>query len=822
MKRPYVTVIGAFSLAFGIGATTAIFSLYYQTLLRPLPVPQPGALVNLSAPGPKAGGMSCGDAGDCEYVFSYPLFRDLEKEQTSFEGIAGHVKFEANLASKGVTKSGLGMMVSGSYFNVLGLRPTVGRLLGPEDDVPGDSSAVVLSHAFWRSQFAESPDVLGKALTVNGQALTIVGVAPEGFTGTTFIVRPEVFVPVTLRERMQPSSDGGRVGVFENRQRHWLYLFARLKPGVSMATAESVLNAPFHRIITDVEAPAVAGAFSAQGLERFRAKKLLLEDGRRGQSSFYKEGPTPMNLLFGVAGMVLLIVCANLANLLLAQSAERSAEIAIRASIGANRHQLVSQLLAESSCLALMGGIGALLVARWTVDVVLMIVPESVGFLDHGIQPAVLLFTAAITVAAGFAFGLLPALKATGPERLSILKAQRTSGSRATSRFRTGLATVQIALSMILLIFAGLFTKSLLNINRVDLGLKVEDVVVFAIAPELNGYTPARSLAFFERLEEELRTLPGVTGVAAGKVGVLSGDNWGNDISVEGMPDGPDVDRHSSYNSIGPNYFGTLGMRFKSGRDFTPADATGQPKVVIVNEEFARKFNLGPNPVGKRLKIGRGNAPFDMEVVGLVQNARYADVTQEIPPVVFEPYRQRQSGSINFYVRSTTDPASLFASISAVVARVAPNVPISDAKTLARQAQDSTAENRLMTVLSTAFALLATLIAAVGLYGVLAYTVAQRTREIGVRMAVGATPGQIRSMILGQVGKMVLIGGLVGLGVALGVGRLVQSLLFEMSGDDPAVLVTASLFLAVVVLAAGFIPAYRASKLHPVEALRYE
>jgi len=635
LKTPYVTAVGVLSLALGIGATTAIFSLYYQVLLRPLSVQQPGELVNLLAPGYKLGNESCGAAGGCEAVFSYPMFRDLEKQQTSFAGIAGHVSFEANLAASGTTISGRGMMVSGSYFPLLGLQPALGRLLGPEDDgAPGAAPFAVLTYDYWRTRFAENPGVLNQTLIVNGHTFTIVGVAPRAFTGTTLQVRAQVFVPITMRELVQPSNatGNGPATVFERRRAHWIYLFARLKPGVSREAAQSSINALFHQIITEVEAPTL-GDRNAPNLERFKARKILLVDGSRGQSVLPQNARAPLSLLFAVTGMVLVVACANLANLFLARSSERAGEMAIRTSIGANRRQLITQLLTEACLLAAWGGVGALAVARWTLDLILAIAPETSDTLKPGLNGPEFLFIGGVTLAAGIAFGLIPALQTTRSEFLSLLKARagRSSGSRSMSRFRSALAAFQIALSLALLISAGLFLRSLVNLSRVELGVHPENVLVFGVSPGLNGYTAVQARALFERLEEELGTLPGVTGVGGARVAILIGDNWGNDVSPEGFEGGPDADRLSNYNLIGPNYFSTLGTRMKAGRDFTRSDTAGQPKVAIVNEEFARKFKLGPNPVGKRMKSGQGNGPFDIEIVGLVEDSKYGTVRQKIP-----------------------------------------------------------------------------------------------------------------------------------------------------------------------------------------------
>jgi predicted permease len=820
VKTPFLTAVAIVSLALGIGANAAIYSLFDQLLLRPLPVSQPERLVNFSAPGPKPGSQSCGQAGDCETVFSYLMFRDLERLQTPFTGIAAHVAFGANLAFRGQTLSGEGTLVSGSYFPLLGLRPAAGRLIGPDDDrVPGASPVVVLSHAYWVARLGADPAIVGQSLTVNGQLLTIIGIAPRGFEGTTLGQQPEVFVPITLREQVVPGWKG-----FDNRRSYWAYLFARLAPGVSLDQARASINVPYRAILNDIEAPLQEG-MSDQTMKRFRAREIALEDGRRGQSSLHREARVPMVLLLTITGVVLLIACANIANLLLARGASRSTEMAVRLSLGAGRGQLLAQLLTESSVLAFVGGAAGLFVAHGTLRLVTSLLPgDGARLIELALRPSVVLFAFLLSLAAGLLFGIFPALHSTRADLVTPLKAQagQPSGARAAARFRVALVTVQIALSMALLISAGLFVKSLANVSRVDLGLKVDNLVTFGISPELNGYTPERSRVLFERLEEELAALPGVTSVAASMVPVLGGSNWGTDVKVEGFKSGPDVDDNARFNEVGPGYFHTLGIALLAGREFTRADAEGSAKVAIVNEAFTRKFNLGRDAVGKRMGFDDAKE-MDHEIVGVVRDAKYSDVKQAIPPLFFAPYRQDDDiGAINFYIRASGDPGAVLRAVPGVAARLDPNLPVEELKTLPQQVRDNVALDRMVTTLAAAFALLATLLAAIGLYGVLAYTVAQRTREIGLRMALGADAADVRRMLLLQVGWMTLVGGVMGVAAALAIGRYAQSLLFEIRGHDPYVVCLAIVSLAAVALSAGFIPAFRASRIDPMRALRYE
>jgi predicted permease len=821
-KTPFVTVIAIVSLALGIGANAAIFSCFNQMLLSALPVPHPEQLVNLSAPGPKPGSQSCNQAGDCDEVFSYAMFRDLQRVQDVFTGIAAHRSFGANLSYRGQTLNGEGLMVSGSYFPVLEVTPVLGRLIAPMDDqAVGESKVVVLSHAYWSTRFASDPNVLNQTLIVNGQTLTIVGVAPRGFEGTTLGTRPQVFVPITLRGFMEPGFTR-----WANRQAYWAYLFARLRPGVTLDSARAAITPQYHAIINDVEAPLQKG-MSDQTMKRFRSKELGVTAGGRGQSSVPKQAATPLKMLLGVTAFVLIIACANIANLLLARSAARAGEMAVRLSIGAGRWQLVRQLLTESLLLAIFGGIAGIFVAHWTLALITSLLPAQVQeTLTFRIDTPVLLFAAALTLGTGILFGLFPALHSTRPDLLSTLKGQsgQPSGARGAARFRLALATAQIALSLALLAAAGFFVKSLLNVSRVDLGVKTENVITFGVSPELNGYTPERTRLFFERLEERLASTPGATGVTLSLVPLLAGSNWGNDVSVQGFQAGPDTDSNSRFNEVGAGYFRTLGIPLIAGREFTSGDGPRSPKVAIVNEEFVKKFNLGREAVGKLIGSGRGSASkLDTTIVGVVQNAKYSEVKQKIPPLFFRPYRQDdQLGSASFYVRTAADPSAFASTVTGVVKDLDPNLPLENLKTLTQQVRDNTFLDRMMSTLSAAFAILATLLAAVGLYGVLAYTVSQRTREIGLRMALGAAPRHVRGMVMTQVGWMVLTGGLVGIAAAYLLGRGAETILYQLHGWDPAVLAISAVLLTIVALSAGLIPAQRASRVDPMTALRHE
>jgi predicted permease len=827
VRTPFVTAVAILSLALGIGANTAIFSLIQRVLLNPLPVPEPDRLVNVVASGPNPGSQSCNMAGNCDIILTYPMYRDLERAETGLS-LAGHRWVPADLAFRGRTSSGGGEVVSGSYFTTLGLTPALGRLFNPDDDrVIGGNPLVVLSYRYWANELGADPSVLNQPILVNGHSMTIIGVAPKGFDGNTLGSRARVYVPLTMRTELEPW-----YREFTDRRSYWVYAFGRLKPGVSRADGESRINGVYHPIIVDVELPLQQGV-PDQALAEFKAKKLRLEPGRRGQSTLHAQTFTPLALLFSVTGIVLLVACTNVASLLLAKAAARSSEMAVRSSLGAGRGQLMAQLLTESGLLAVAAGIASLVVARGTLTVIVSFLPSDLSqTVDFGLDAPVLLFAMAVSLGTSFLFGLLPAVHSTRPDLLAVTKSAAGKGSvgRRTVQFRNALVMAQIALSMALLCSAGLFIRSLTNVNRVQLGIRIDSLVTFFVSPGQIGYGAAQSRALIDRLRDGVATIPGVSAVATGGMPILRGWSSGGDVDVDGFPTTPDADVNSRVNWIGPDYFKTLGIPVLAGREFTPADDAGTPLVAVVNETFAKHFRLGSNPVGKRFRRGNALAPEtrrekqrDIEIVGLVKDAAYSDVKSKVPPVFFTPFRQdTMITAQNYYVRVHGSSADVMRAIGPLVSRIEPNLPVSDLTTLPRQVKDNVYLDRMITTFSAGFAALATLLAAVGLYGVLAYTVAQRTREIGLRMALGADGARVRTMVLRQVGGMTLIGGTIGVAGAFGIGRSAQSLLYGLAGHDLFAFAGAAFVLTLVALAAGFVPALRASRVHPMEALRAE
>jgi putative ABC transport system permease protein len=822
--RPGFAVVIVLTLAFGIGVNVAVYSMYDGLLLRPLPVGEPDQLVNFSAPGPKPGGTTCNQAGNCEDVLSYPMFRDLERADGPFSGLAAHRLVQANLGFQGQTAAANGMLVSGSYFRVLGLAPALGRLLGPDDDrVDGEASAVVLSYDYWRNDLGGNPAAVGKTLVVNGKPLEIVGVGPRGFSGTTVGTRADVFAPITFRWTSQARA----IPNFDNRRQYWVYVFGRLKPGTSLDQAAAALAPTYHAILNDVEAP-LQTDITEQTRAQFRDKTLVLEPGARGQSSVRDVTGAPLALLLCATAIVLLIACVNIANLMLARGTGRRGEMAIRSSLGAAPQRLLALLSIEALLLAALAALASLPVALATLYGIGTMVPEGVDNTDalrlNGTAQALAFGVAAVCA---LVFGVIPGLKLarTDPARSLHASGTRSIGGKAAGRFRQILTTAQIALSMTLLVLATLFAQSLANIWRVDTGLRAESVVTFSVSPELNGYSPERTAELFDRLEDDLAAQPGVAAVASSMVPLLSFSNWNNGVTVEGYERNLDQPDDAAYNSVGTGFLQTLGISLLAGRDFTDSDGENRPQVALVNREFAHHYGLGDAAVGKRVGIsdGPGDEALDIEIVGLIADAAYSDVKEAPRAQILVPRRQgRPVGFMTFYVRTAQSPDDALTMIRKVLATLDPNLPATNLRTLAQQVEQNTSLDRLVAILAAALAAGATLLAALGLYGVLSYTIAQRQREIGLRLALGADAGRVRGMVLRQVGWMAGIGVPLGLVAAVALGFAASSLLFGLRSTDAPSLILSLVVLSLVVLGASYLPARRASRVDPVIALRSE
>ncbi|HXS78709.1 MAG TPA: ABC transporter permease [Gammaproteobacteria bacterium] len=813
--RPGFSATVIVMLALGLGVTTAISSLFYQVLVQPLPVPEPHRLVNL-------GNTQEGPAS-IQTSFSYPMFRDLESQQTMFTGVAAYNNLDASLSYEGGAFNASAVVVSGSYFQVLSLQATVGRLIGPQDESRIDESpVVVLSHALWQSRFGGDPNVVGRTITVNAESLTVIGVAPEAFAGTELGVRAQIFAPLTMYWRLQPNFPREAVG---NRGFGWVRLFARLRPGVSVEQASAGINTLYSVILRDIEAP--LRTMPADDLPRFLQGQMTLLPGARGQGSI--EGAAQsLALLLGVTLLVLLIVCVNVANLLLVRGASRIGEMAVREAMGASRGRLIAQLLIETAAPVAAGGVLSVVIAALALRAVAQLLPARLAdALTAEIGPLAASFAAFATVAALLLCGLFPALR-TARTNLSLAMkgyASQALGGHGAGRTRGALVTAQIAFAMVLLVLSALFARSLQNVARIELGIDIDSLVSFSVAPRQNGYSPERTAAIYDRIEQELAAQPGVTSAASGAVPLIGGSDFVWTVGVEGLEDRGQVE--SRFNVVGPSFFSTLSIPVLAGREFTLADTTGAQLVAIVNERFTRDYGLGRDALGKHIQFG---GPQALEIVGVVADAAYASVKAEVPAQLFVPRSASGGsgifsmfgGSAYFYVRAGVDPDALLRMIPRVVGSIDATLPVGNVITMRRQAQDNIFLDRLVTILSTSFAGLAALLAASGLYGVLAYGVTQRTRELGLRLALGAEPANLRALVLRQVALWAVMGIAVGGCAALGLGRLAESLLYGLTAFDVRAVAAAAVTLSLVMLAAAYFPARRASRIAPMDALRNE
>ena len=821
LKNPGFTVTAVLTLALGIGANTAIFSLTDQILLRRLPVERPEELVVLRSPGPRTGRVW--SDGDGAASFSYPMYKLLrDRGGDVFSGLLARHAIPLSVAGAGQTERANGELVSGNYFEVLGVRPALGRVFNQEDDrAPGAHPLVVLSHAYWTRRFGADPAILNKTLTVNGTLMTVIGVSREGFRGIQVGQTPDAFIPMMMTAQMTPNGYE-----LDNHQDYWLAVMGRLKQGLSRAQTEEAVR-PSYRSILEDELPHMTG-IRAETRQRFLDKRLLLDDGSKGRQILQLDAKKPVLILMGMAGLALLISCANVANLLLARGAARQREIAVRMALGAGRWRLMRQFLLESLLLSLTGGAVGLIVAIWTIHGLVASIPPSIGALglSTDLDPRLLGFTLALSALTGLLFGVAPAARATRLNLEATLREQGSSasGSLSSVRFRKALVASQIVLTTVLLVGAGLFARSLNNLNRLDLGLRADHLIAFSVAPELNGYSPQRTIAFFDDLRQGIAALPGVRSVSAAEIAILTDNNSGSNVTIEGFQAQENEDMEIRHNRIGPDYFATMGIPLLGGREFTAADTAGSPKVAIINETMARRYFANRNPIGSHFAFGAGDRVRpDIEIVGVVKDSKHATVREEKRPFAYLPYSQeKELGSITFYARTDQDVGAIAPLLRREVARRDNNLPIYDLKTLRQQADESLFADRFLTFLSICFGSLAAALAAIGLYGVMAYTVTRRIREIGIRIALGATQGRVAWLVLREVALLAGAGLLAGAPLAFALGRAAESLLFGVKAGDPLVFAAAGSLLTLVALFGGYLPARRAARVDPMVALRRE
>lgn len=819
-RSPLFTSIALLSLALGIGANTAIFTLMDQLMLRMLPVQDPDSLVMLYQEGANMGSNSGAR------MHSYPIYRDFQEKASGLAEVICRRPVEASMSVGNQTARVDAELVSGNYFSALGVKPAAGRLFHSREDdqVYEGHPVVVLSHEYWASQFHGDPGVVGRKVLVNNYPMTIIGVSAPGFTGMDPARSPQIRVPILMKTILMPSAGWQRM---DDRRARWVQVFARLKPGYTAAAAEASLQVLYKQIREYEMTLPAAKDWSAYARAEFMKGSIHVERAAAGYSQLRNSFSVALVVLMCMVGLVLLIACANVANLLIARAVARQKEIAVRLSVGASRGQLIRQLLVESAVLSLTGAALGVVLAVWITRGLLSLIPSEGNPLLLRPEPDVriLLFTLGLTVVTSLIFGLAPAIKASRPDLWGTLKdaVGAAAGAGGPVMLRKGLVAVQVALSFLLLFGAGLFVRSLQNLRLTDTGFRsIETVVKFRVAPALNGYDTPRVMRFYTDLLANIRAVPGVRAASFAGNPLLSGSASDSYRAVEGhqIKDGEDMQAYMNW--LSPGYFQAMGVPVLEGRDFDERDMRPDaPKVAIVNRKFAEHFFPGRSAVGRHL--GGDNGPLsklDTEIVGVVENSLYDGPRTGVRRQVFEPYFSNSAAT--FYVRAAGPAEAAFAALRNEVKRLDGSMPVYQMQTLAEQLDQTLLTERLIAMLSAAFGALATLLASIGLYGVMAFVVARRTKEIGVRMALGAEAGAVVWLVMKEVVLLLGIGLAVGVPAAMALGRFVAAQLYGVEARDPWVGCVAMVLLAAVAALAGLVPARRASRIDPLVALRYE
>ena len=853
LKHKGFTLVAVLSLALGIGANTALFSVVDAVLLKTLPVAEPERLVLFEwqagrsfrtngmsgtsyVPGPPdTKGLS---------LFRYEVFEKMRQTHASTADapLSDFFAFAPIRELTSVIDQHAeiikGQAVSGDYYAGLGVQPSLGRGITDEDDKAGAAPVVVLSHEFWQERFSGSPAVIGQPLKLNKQMLTIIGVTPPAFTSTSQVdFHPDVTIPFACEPLLR--GENSRLGTANVPGIWWLNLMGRLKPGATYEQARDSLNGTFQAAALEVMPPPRKANEPAQ-LEPIDYPRLIAESGSRGMLDRRRRYSTTIYGLFIVVALVLLIACANVANLLLARAALRSAEIGVRLAVGAGRLRLIRQLLTESVLIASCGGAVGVLFAFWGKSALVALTARDTGLfpsgVDFNLNWRVLVFTLAVSLLTGVLFGLAPAWRATGLDLATSLKQSRRS-TAAESRLSKGLIVGQVGVSLVLLVGAGLFIRTLSNLERVDLGFNQENLLVFTLQPQQSGYKDKRLMQFYQQLFARLDHLPGVRAATFGKVALIANDNWFFDILLPGETEMTDAGKHiTNRQAVRENYFATMEIPLLRGRGFTAQDDERAPKVAIINQTFARQFFPNEDALGKRATIIDGKR--EVEIVGVVADTKYRSQREELTPLLYTPWQQEgpNVGEMHFALRTAGEPSAFAAMVGEVVRELDSNLPVTDLGTQTARAQATLGQERLSARLLSFFGGLALLLAAIGLSGVLAYSVAQRTNEIGIRMALGAQARDVLRLVIWQGMKLVLLGLGVGALTGYALKRLLASeyfgaqawqrqmaeQLYGVTGTDPLTFAVIALLLTLVALAACWLPARKAAQVDPMVALRQE
>jgi predicted permease len=822
LKSKAFTAVAVLSLALGIGANTTIFSLVNATLLRQLPVQDPARLVYLYS----------GVTGDPYSRFSYPDFAEMREQNQVFSGLAAFGGISASLNAEDETDIVGGAIVTGNYFDVLGVRAALGRTISPDDDrTPGAHPVVVLSHGLWQRRFGGDRGIINRQITLNGQQFTVIGVTPPEFGGAEKGVARDLYVPMMMQALMRPPRGGysGEMNpdLLNVRRNRWLLGVGRLKESVSFEQAASAMS---------VIAKQQETAYPDTNAKRIVTLTRLTEGDPTTRGSLVSVA----GLLFAVVGLVLLIACANVANLLLARSSARRKEIALRLALGAGRARLVRQLLTESILLALAGGAVGLALAWWMGDVLKATQPPPALLPvapDFALDWRVLAFTLGLSALTGIVFGLAPALRASRPDLLPALKDESAVPDSKGRLFnlRNGLVVLQVALSLLLLIGSGLFLRSFWRAQAIEPGFAVDKILTVPLNINLLRYTKAQGREYYRQAIERVESLPGVESASLARIVALSGGGSIRGLLIEGSASQenvlrsesgggmtvPDSDMVISVNVVSERYLETMGIGLLLGRDFGATDIEGRPNVAIVNEAFVRRHLEGQNALGRRFSFGQASGPW-YEIIGVARDSKYTTLGEKPTPQVYVPLAQNHETGMTLHVRTAGDPASLAAAVRRELQAIDRNVPVTSVTTMTELLSNSLYSARMGAALLGAFGLLALLLAGVGLYGVMSYTVAQRTREIGIRMALGASSGDVLGMVLREALALVASGVALGLIASFALTRLLASFLYDIATNDAATFAGVPFVLAAVALLAGYLPARRATKVDPMIALRYE
>jgi len=818
-KNPGFTAVAVLTLALGIGANTAIFSLMNAVLLRSLPVQNPSQLVLFGAG--KWGGIMDEVPSRAWQLFSYPFYRQVQQDGRVFSGVTAVSSMpngvHGTIGEASEVEAIDARLVSGTYFATLGVNPVLGRAFREDDDrIPGGSPIAVASYSWWKRRFGGDPSIIGKKMSIGATVYTIIGVAPEKFFGTNVGESSDVWIPLSMEEQLPPGWKGLHDKLFQS-----LYIIARCKPGVRAEQAQANVNLLFKQAVREL----VGSQPTNKQLDNIQHASIELTSAAAGISQLRAQFSKPLRILMAAVGLVLLIACTNIANLLLARATNRQREIAVRMSIGAGRSRVIRQLLTESFLLAISGAILGIALATWTIKLLVLMVSAGPQAPPIDIAPDthVLLFTLLLSLATPLLFGIAPAWRATRVELNSSLKQGRTTAAVHTPLAKA-LVVSQVALCLVLLIGAGLFLRTLVNLSRVDTGFNKNNVLLFGVEPASVGYKEdARLTRLYEQIEERVSAVPGVTAASFSMFtfnqGSWSEDAWSREESPEAKRN-----REILYNKVGSRFFSTMGLQLVAGRTFNSQDTENSPKVALINETMARRFFPNEPPLGRTFRFGGPDAKpkNDRTVIGVVKDARYMALKERAWPAAYLPYSQDAGYLWDFEVRFSGDAGSTVAAVRQAIREIDPRLPVSSVGTLAGQVDHSVVDQRLTAQLSGFFSLVAVFLACIGIYGLMSYDVLHRTNEIGIRVALGARQSQVLTLILRQGLVLAIAGVAIGTALALGLTRFLSSQLFGVQPFDPATFVSVAVLLLLIALAACYVPAHRATRVDPMVALRYE